>query len=233
MQSCQPVSPRPADPGVRAALIDAGARLIAAGGRDALTIRRLAAEIGTSTMAIYTHFGSMEELLREMRKEGFARLAGYAHRVRRTSDPVADVSALGWAYCFNAMANPHLYRVMFDEVGDDPEVAAAGLAAYEPLVSAVQRCIDKGRFTEAEPWSPAMQLWTIGHGVVTLHLSGLFDREVADAQFSAMGRTAFIGFGDDPEKAEHSIERAKRRMERTLPFESLVEQSATQPPSPA
>lgn len=227
------MSPRAADPGVRTALIDAAARLVAAGGLESLTIRRLATEVGTSTMAIYTHFGSMEELLREMRKEGFARLRGYAQQIKRTSDPVADVSALGWAYCFNAMANPHLYRVMFFEADEDPEVAAAGLAAYEPLVSAVQRCIEAGRFTEIEPWSPAMQLWTIGHGVVTLYLAGLIDREFADTHFSTMGRTAFIGFGDDPEKAERSIERAKRRMERLLPFDSLAEPAATPPRSHA
>jgi hypothetical protein len=116
---------------------------------------------------------------------------------------------------------------MFDDPGDDPEVAVAGMVAYEPLVSAVQRCIDAGRFTELEPWSPAMQLWTAGHGVVTLHLAGLIDREFAEAHFTAMGLTAFIGFGDDPEKARRSIERGKRRMERALPFDSLGEPAAT------
>lgn len=226
------MSPRPVDPGMRTALIDAAAALVQ-GGRDTLTIRRLATEVGTSTMAIYTHFGSMEELMREMRKEGFARLSRYSHGVRKTSDPVADVAALGWAYCFNAMENPNLYRVMFDDPGDDPEVAAAGIVAYEPLVSAVRRCIEAGRFTEPEPWSPAMQLWTAGHGVVTLHLAGLIDREFAEEHFSAMGLTAFIGFGDDPVRARRSIERAKRRMERQLPFDSLGEPAATRQPSPA
>ena len=224
------MSPRPADPGVRSALIEAAARLVDAHGRDALTIRRLASEVGTSTMAIYTHFGSMDELMREVKKEGFARLSGYLSQVSKTSDPVADLAALGWAYSFNAMTNPHMYRQMFMEPENDPEVSAVGLAAYEPLVSAIQRCIDAGRFLEAEPWSPAMQLWVMVHGAVTLHLGGYFDHETGLEHVIAMATTAFVGFGDDREKAQRSIERGLRRMERVMPLEIEV---PTLPPSPA
>ena len=51
------VSPRTADPALRVTLIETAARLIAEHGTDALTLRRLASEVGASTMAIYTHFG--------------------------------------------------------------------------------------------------------------------------------------------------------------------------------
>jgi AcrR family transcriptional regulator len=226
------MSPRPADPGIRSALIDAAARLVADHGRDALTIRRLASEVGTSTMALYTHFGSMDELMREVKKEGFTRLSGYLQEVRKTSDPVADVAALGWAYSFNAIANPHMYRQMFLEPVDDPEVSIAGLVAYEPLISAVQRCIEAGRFRESDPWSAAMQLWVMLHGAVTLHLGGYFDHETGLDQVSAMATTAFVGFGDEREAAERSIERARRRMERSMPLDAAPA-AATPPPSPA
>ena len=73
---CQAVSPRPADPAIRAALIEAGARILAVDGPGALSTRRLATETGTSTMAVYTYFGSMDGLRRAIRAEGFARLAG-------------------------------------------------------------------------------------------------------------------------------------------------------------
>src|SRR5438045_8769349 len=76
----------------RRALIEAAARLIATEGAAALTLRRVADEVGTSTMAIYTHFGGMSELRRAVRQEGFARLAARAARVRETDDPVADLA---------------------------------------------------------------------------------------------------------------------------------------------
>ena len=39
--------------------------------------RRIAGEVGTSTMAVYTYFAGMEELRREVAREGFRRLAAY------------------------------------------------------------------------------------------------------------------------------------------------------------
>ena len=54
-------------------LIEAAARVLAEEGRPAVTARRLAAEVGASTMAVYTHFGSMDELLVRMCRDGFAR----------------------------------------------------------------------------------------------------------------------------------------------------------------
>ena len=66
-------------------------------------------------MAIYTHFGGMDELRLEIRREGFARLAAHMAAVADSDDPVADLSELGSAYFANALANPNLYRVMFME----------------------------------------------------------------------------------------------------------------------
>ena len=65
---------------LRPALIEAAARLIATEGASGLTLRRVADAVGTSTMAIYTHFGGMPELRRAVRREGFARLAARAAR---------------------------------------------------------------------------------------------------------------------------------------------------------
>src|SRR3569833_622612 len=38
----------------RAALLDAASRMLMHGGPDAISLRKLAAEVGTSTMAVYT-----------------------------------------------------------------------------------------------------------------------------------------------------------------------------------
>src|ERR1700722_8816568 len=96
------VSPRIADPSLRTDLIETAARLVATEGRQGLTLRRLAGEVGTSTMAIYTHFGGMDELRREVRREGFARLRDRLDNVKATKDPVADLAMLGLAYYSSA-----------------------------------------------------------------------------------------------------------------------------------
>src|SRR5688500_5596643 len=126
------VSPRPADPAVRMALIEAGARMLAEHARP--TIRRLAAEVGTSTMAVYTHFGSMDQLLGEVRRAGFSRLAAHMATVPHTRDPVSDLALLGGAYCINAMTNPAMYRVMFLESTLDDADADVGVDTFMPVV---------------------------------------------------------------------------------------------------
>ncbi|NEK86613.1 helix-turn-helix transcriptional regulator, partial [Blastococcus saxobsidens] len=65
--------PRVADPAVRTALVEAAAEMLA--GRLPVTARSLADRAGTSTTALYTHFGGMPGLWRAVRQEGFTRLA--------------------------------------------------------------------------------------------------------------------------------------------------------------
>src|SRR5437764_14897109 len=100
---------------LRPALIEAAARLIATEGAAGLTLRRVAEEVGTSTMAIYTYFGGMPELRRAVRQEGFSRLAARAAQLGESDDPVADLAGLGLAYYQIAMSNPHLYRALYME----------------------------------------------------------------------------------------------------------------------
>ena len=201
------MSPRPPQPEIRIRLIDAAARLLAEG-PGALTTRRLASEVGTSTMAVYTYFRGMDELRFAVRQEGFDRLAGHLDAVTLTDDPVADIAALGGAYFFNALANPHLYRVMFmeHEINDHEEV---GEATFESLVAAVERAIQSGRFDKADAYGLATQLWAMSHGIVTLHLAQLLTLEEAIDCVMDMGRNLFVGFGDDPESAGRSIDFAK------------------------
>jgi len=206
------VSPRVADPAIRTTLIEAAARMIATEGPDALTLRRVADEVGTSTMAIYTHFGSMAELRREVRREGFARLADHLGGVARTRDTVTDLVLLGWAYFTNGVSNPHLYRAMFMEHGLDLEDAAIGLDTFEALVNAVRRCVEAGRFDHGEPLAMATQLWSLTHGIVTLHLAGFLSFEQARDALAQAALNLFIGYGDDRGAVQRSVERAARRV---------------------
>jgi AcrR family transcriptional regulator len=212
------VSPKVADPEVREALIDAAASLLAHDGPRALSTRRLAAEVGASTMAVYTHFGGMDGLHREVRREGFSRLTGFFDTVQRTKDPVADLSALGWAYCFNAIANPQLYRAVFLEAPIDAEDQAVGRAAVQQPIDAARRCIEAGRFRPADPESLAIQLWAASHGTVTGWLAQLLTLDEVLEHLPPMGRNLFVGFGDDPVRAMRSIKRAQRRMVDRVPL---------------
>ncbi len=208
------MSPRSADERVRLALIEAAARLLAQEGPQALTTRRLASEIGTSTMALYTHFGGLEDLRRAAVLEWFRRLSERLARVPRTTDPVADLAAQGWAYFSNAVTNEHMFRAMFMDPVDDPVVATAAIDALQVLVDSVQRCTDEGRLRPGDASARALQIWMMGTGVLVACVAGFISIDDAVGHFYETAASLLTAFGDDPEAARKSLERGRRRMER-------------------
>ncbi|GLZ16288.1 hypothetical protein Acsp04_65230 [Actinomadura sp. NBRC 104425] len=159
---------------MRTRLLEAAARLLADEGPGALTTRRLAAEVGASTMVVYHHFGGMPELVHAVIAEGFARLAERMAAVPRTDDPVTDLGRLALAYRANARANRHLYAVMFGGVPlggrarPAVEPVAGGSAfdagAFGVLVEAAARAMDAGRLRRDDPEHASAQLWSAVHG---------------------------------------------------------------------
>lgn len=202
---------------MRLALIDTAARLLSTDGPQALTTRRLSAETGSSTMAVYTYFGGMGELVREVVREGFARLHGYLEAVRRTGDPVADLALHGRAYRHNAVSHPHLYAAMFGGAG------LAGFALSEEdrqhgrytlgsVGDCAARCIAQRRFTAADPTLVAHQMWFGVHGLVTLELGDyLIDPWSADRCFEAELVALMVGAGDSAQAATASVALSRRR----------------------
>lgn len=165
-------------PDVRRRLIEEAARILDEDGPSALSVRRLAAGVGASTMAVYTHFGALSAVVDEVATEGFRRLIDHVAAVGVTDDPVDDLLRSAGAYRDNARENPHLYGVMFGAVslrglggaGPDPEVARA---AFDQLVAFVERAMARGALRTGDPAAVAAQYWSALHGYVTLELAGI------------------------------------------------------------
>lgn len=211
------VSPRQADPHLGTHLVEVAARLLAEEGPKALSTRRLAAEAGTSTMAVYTRFGGKSDLVRAMVREGFTLLNRRMTEVGETSDPVADVAALGWAYRDNALAHSHLYGVMFGGTGlgdfaltdEDRQHGRYTLAI---LVHAVARCMELERFRPGDAQLVAHQMWIGLHGLVTLELGGyLIEPYDADTCFESQVCGMVVGAGAGAEEAVASLMQARER----------------------
>lgn len=207
------MSPKEADPNVRLALIEQGARLLAEEGSKALTLRRLTKLVGASTMAVYTHFGSMDDLHRAIRDEGFARLAAGMEAVETTDDPLADLGVLGWAYIDNALRNPRLYAVMFVEDRNlAPEPRAKGQETFTGLLTRVERCLAAGRFRPEDPVDIATQMWIVVHGIATLAISGHLTEDEAFSCLQRMGANLFRTLAVDPPAVDESLDRALSRV---------------------
>jgi AcrR family transcriptional regulator len=215
------MSPRQPDPLVRVHLVEAAAQLLATGGRDAVTARRVAAAVGASTQAVYTHFGGMDELLAEIWREGFRRFGRALDEPAVTEDPVADWMAQGWGYRRFALRDRHLYRVMFGEglvafrLNDERDREAAS-ATFLSLLTRIERCVEAGRWRVHDLYTAGEVVWAGVHGHCTIELSGYFghlDRDPV-ATYETSLRHAALGFGDAPGDADRSLRRARRRAAR-------------------
>jgi AcrR family transcriptional regulator len=192
-------------------LVEAAARVLAEEGPAALTSRRLAAEIGSSTMAVFSRFQSMAEIRWAVREEGFARLDARLDALPASDDPVADLVAAGAVFFASGVVNPHLYRAMF--LDRTPEDDSLGAATFERLVALIRRCVAAGRFPTAQEslvpvW--AAQLWSMRHGLVTMTVAELLPSEQARFVLDDMTFRLLVGYGDNPDRAKRSIEHGSR-----------------------
>ncbi|MDT7549430.1 MAG: hypothetical protein QOE84_1824, partial [Actinomycetota bacterium] len=156
-------------------LVDEAGRVLSDEGAAALSLRRLATATGTSTMSVYTLFGDKSGLLAAMYRAGFERLgAAMSVAVEGVDDPLTALAELGLAYRRAALANPHLYDLMFGRpvaaFEPDPADREVADAAYRPLVEAVRRCIESGALVAADAERTASYLWAVTHGMVSLEL---------------------------------------------------------------
>lgn len=194
-------------------LIEASARLVASGGASALTARRLAAAAGTSTMAVYTHFGSMDALVRAVVAEGFASMGAAFADVPESADPVTDVARQTAVYVHYARENRDLYAVMFGiaALGDfrptSPEDLAVGRRETLDRVGVnLERAVAAGRMSASRGAARSVRWWVIVHGYALLEASGHVDSERGPSRVLApLLADFFVGEGDDGHRALASV----------------------------
>lgn len=205
----------------RSRLLNAALQALEDGGPEALQARKLAAQIGTSTMAVYTHFGGMPGLIEELVREGFVRFGQHLAGVPETGDAVADLCGLGLAYRDYALGHPQRYRLMFGLAAPNipvrgkqdlttegsPTSMPEAAATFETLVAAVRRVADAGRIQDANAVAVAGQAWSMTHGYVLLEMTGAFghDHNGPTRILAPMMRHLLVGLGDDPGAVQRSM----------------------------
>lgn len=115
---------------MRAQIVEVAAGLLAAGGRDAVSTRAVAAAAGTQAPTIYRLFGDKDGLLAAVLEYGFSTYLADKPPLDPTADPVTDLRA-GWDLHIGfGLANPALFLLMYADTqpGRRPAAAEAGLA---------------------------------------------------------------------------------------------------------
>lgn len=215
-------------PSVRDQLVHAAVALLDEHGPDALQTRKVASAAGTSTMAVYTHFGGMRGLIAEVAEESLRQFDA-ALSVPETADPVADLITTGMAYRRYAIERPHMYRLMFGSTSAHGINAPAGniltlsvaeieqgIPSFAHVVRGVRRSMLAGRITAASAdddktvVATAAQFWAQMHGFVLLELAGFYGDHGAAVGpvLGSLLTNLFVALGDSPERMRQSFHAA-------------------------
>lgn len=173
------------------AILDAARQIIHEEGSNALSMRAIAQRIDYSPAGLYEYFGSKEEIIGEICRQGHHRLKSYMERVSTALPIEAYLGETGLAYIEFAVQNPDFFLLMFTTIPTLPaadEMTAEALqqtmedelmgenSAFVVLIKGIQRGVDEGVFT-TQPGFGVMEMalgaWAMVHGLAMLRVTFL------------------------------------------------------------
>lgn len=161
---------------VRNQAVAAAKRLFAKGGAQALSLRRVATEIGFSTGGLYRYFpGGRDEILAAVRVEGLTLLDELLRRASAgANDPVEGIERLGDALLDFAKSHPTEFELLFVYTEGDwksyPRLVELNEMSWQPLESIVEQGIDQGIF-QGNPKVLARSFYAAMMGAIAIFLS--------------------------------------------------------------
>jgi len=169
------MAPRPApDLDVRRDQITRAARRLAeAEGWDAVTMRRLAAELGVTQPVLYSAYaGGRQALVDSVSVAGFGAIADALEAVE------AEPEARMRAYLEFARNYPRVYEAMFSMPSDLRFGTGAGPEPLQRAFAAIHAALPDHSAVEAEV------VWATVHGLATLEISGRLPAPQAEARLA-------------------------------------------------
>lgn len=170
---------------LRQSLLDTSVRLLDNEGMDALSLRRLAEEVGVSRQAPYHHFRDKQALLAAIGEQGFALLNQLLASV--TADPALSLderlSRAVSGYLDFALEHHALYRLMFGQSlwraeqprNETDEFQRYAKDCFRQYVQLFDLLKAAGELPEDDNTLRLAQLlWAAMHGLAQLAADGLF-----------------------------------------------------------
>jgi AcrR family transcriptional regulator len=150
----------------RGEVVDAAERILEREGPDAVTMRRLAEELGVQAPSLYKHITGKAEIQAALQQHALERLGAVL------AEASADLATLAAAYRRWALEHPRLYELSARHPLDRPALGSGvESAASAPLLK-----ITGGNIAAARA------VWGFAHGLVDLELANRFP---ADADLDA------------------------------------------------
>jgi len=155
-------------------------RILEAKGPQAVSMRRVAAAVGITPMAIYYHFPSRERLLRIVVHREFDRFAERVATLRPSRSFTDQMIHIMDAYMDYAFARPRIFDYVFSNPRPDArrfpdDFRARRSRTLNLTADTVTYWMQKGRLMRDDVWEIAMELWAHVHGYLMLYRGGRFN----------------------------------------------------------
>ena len=177
---------------LRRALLDAGFRVAAERGVEAVTLREVARQAGVSHAAPYHHFADKAALLDALTVQAYGALTAALRAARETApgDALDGLRAIGAAYVRFALGHPTAFHFLYrpglgqDESsgeGCSAEIQVAAHAAYDVVLDAIKGGQEAGPVVSGDPETLALTVWAMAHGLAVLLRDGAYDQHARGA----------------------------------------------------
>ena len=173
---------------LKPALLDETARILRDEGESALSLRRLASNLGVSRTAPYNHFENKDALLAAVAEEGFRRFEKAmmdTRRRQRDSTGNETVRALVQAYLKFALKNPEYYDLMYGRKSwhggaQTKSLATTARKVMRQDIERLERFQEKGLISaDVDVVYFERIFWGTMHGISRLCLDGVYSDRVS------------------------------------------------------
>lgn len=160
---------------IRNEILTAARNIISTEGVQGLSIRKLTKAIDYSPAIIYHYFKDKNEIVETLVGEGYQRILAAVKSVEKNeAEPEKEIREAFTKYIRAALEFPEEYKAFMlnesPEVLNRTRILEKGIAEKSPtmrfLYEAIQRGIDKGRFSPQDPELTAQVLWLASFGVI-------------------------------------------------------------------
>ncbi len=167
---------------LRAAILSAAARRLAADGLRGLSVRAIAADVGASTKVIYSHYGGKPGIIAALYADGFERLADVMNEAAGGSGkPSVRLHEIAKAYRSFAIAAPNMYELIYGprvrELLPTPDDRADASRLQRIVAGVFEDGQDQGVFRNSDAGGQSRNFWAVLHGTVSLELTAWFERQ--------------------------------------------------------
>jgi len=161
--------PREHDERTAAALLAAAERAVNDGGIETLSVRGVAADVGTTTRAVYSLFGSKEGLVAALAARPFELLREGLESLPVTDDPAADLVEAALMYRRFSNEHPSLWALGIQYVPESGTVNVVAWKSLNLLKEKVGRLRLHGRTVD----QATLQFHALCEGMAAVELRGM------------------------------------------------------------